>query len=81
VGLIVGEDLANKLILDPVIAMWMANVLFTVVGIIGLIRVRRSGGTARGGDASELFDTLRTRIAKGMRRVGVRADRRSRVTA
>jgi lipopolysaccharide export system permease protein len=81
VGLIVGEDLADKLILDPVIAMWMANALFTVVGIFGLIRVQRGGGSARGGDAGELFDAIRTWIAQRVRRIGVRADRRRRVTA
>ena len=81
VGLIVGEDLANKLILDPVIAMWMANVLFTVVGVFGLVRVQRSGGSARGGDTSELLDSIRTWLARRFRSVGIRADRRSRVTA
>jgi lipopolysaccharide export system permease protein len=81
VGLIVGEDLADKLILDPVVAMWMANALFTVVGVLGLIRVQRVGGSARGGDSSELFDTVRTWIARRARRIGIRADRRRRVTA
>jgi lipopolysaccharide export system permease protein len=81
VGLIVGEDLANKLILDPVIAMWMANALFTVVGVFGLVRVQRSGGSARGGDTSELLDSIRMWLAQRFRRVGIRADRRSRVTA
>ena len=81
VGLIVGEDLADKLILDPVIAMWMANALFTVVGVLRLIRVQRGGGSARGGDTSELFDSVRTWIARRARRIGVRADRRRRVTA
>jgi len=81
VGLIVGEDLANKLILDPVIAMWMANALFTVLGVIGLVRVQRSGGSARGGDTSELLDSIRMWLAQRFRRVGIRADRRSRVTA
>ena len=81
VGLIVGEDLADKLILDPVIAMWMANALFTVVGIFGLIRVQRVGGSARGGDAGEFFDSIRAWIAQRVRRLGVRADRRRRVTA
>ncbi|MDQ2766663.1 MAG: LptF/LptG family permease, partial [Gemmatimonadota bacterium] len=81
VGLIVGEDLADKLILDPVIAMWMANALFTVVGVFGLIRVQRVGGSARGGDAGELFDRIRTWFAQRARRVGVRADRRRRVAA
>ena len=81
VGLIVGEDLADKLILDPVIAMWMANALFTVVGVLGLIRVQRVGGSVRGGDTSELLDNVRTWFARGARRFGVRADRRSRATA
>lgn len=81
VGLIVGEDLADKLILDPVVAMWMANALFTLVGVLGLIRVQRVGGSARGGDSSELFDTVRTWIAQRARRLGIRADRRRRVPA
>ena len=81
VGLIVGEDLADKLILNPVIAMWMANALFTVVGVLGLLRVRRVGGSARGGDTGELWDNVRTWFARRARRFGVRADRRSRVTA
>jgi lipopolysaccharide export system permease protein len=81
VGLVVGEDLADKLILDPVVAMWMANALFTVVGVAGLIRVQRVGGSARGGDASEIFDTIRTLFARLVRRVGFHADRRRRVPA
>ena len=81
VGLIVGEDLADKLILDPVIAMWMANVLFTIIGIIGLIRVQRVGGSARGGDAGELFDSIRSWIAQRARSIGLRTDRRRRVAA
>ena len=62
-----GEDLADKLILDPVVAMWMANALFTVVGVLGLIRVQRVGGSARGGDTSELLDTCArgSRSARG----------------
>jgi lipopolysaccharide export system permease protein len=81
VGLVVGEDLADKLILDPVVAMWMANALFTVVGVAGLVRVQRVGGSARGGDSSELFDTVRTWLARLVRRAGVHADRRRRVPA
>jgi len=81
VGLIVGEDLADKLILDPVVAMWMANALFTVVGVLGLIRVQRVGGSARGGDTSELLDTVRTWVAHRARSIGIRANRRRRVPA
>jgi lipopolysaccharide export system permease protein len=70
VGLIVGEDLADKLILNPVVAMWMANALFTVVGVLLLIRVQRVGGSARGGDTSELLDNVRTRAALAYARTG-----------
>ncbi len=81
VGLIVGEDLANKLILDPVVAMWMANVLFTIVGVFGLIRVQRSGGSARGGDSSEWFDRTRSWLGQRFGRGGIGTGRGSRVPA
>ncbi len=81
VGLIVGEDLANKLILDPVIAMWMANVVFTVVGVIGLVRVQRSGGSARGSDTGEWRDKVATWVGERFRRGSFRVGRRRRVTA
>jgi lipopolysaccharide export system permease protein len=76
VCLIAGETLADKLILSPIIAMWLANAIFTVAGLILLVRVQRSGATARGGDASEIVDGLRTALARLARRVGIRADRR-----
>jgi len=49
--------------------------------VAGLIRVQRVGGSARGGDTSELLDNVRTWIARHARKIGVRADRRRRVTA
>jgi lipopolysaccharide export system permease protein len=76
VCLIAGETLADKLILSPIIAMWLANAIFTVAGLILLVRVQRSGATARGGDASEMIDAVRTSLARLARRVGIRADRR-----
>ena len=39
------------------------------------------GGSARGGDFSELIDTVRTWFAQRFHRVGIRADRRRRVPA
>jgi lipopolysaccharide export system permease protein len=77
VCLIAGETLADKLILNPIIAMWLANAIFTVAGLILLVRVQRSGATARGGDASEMIDAVRTALARLARRAGIRADRRS----
>ena len=42
VGLIAGETLANRLIIPAFWAMWTPNVLFTVVGLFGLWRLRRA---------------------------------------
>ncbi|MDQ6888192.1 MAG: LptF/LptG family permease [Gemmatimonadota bacterium] len=59
VALIAGEALANKVILSPFWAMWMANIFFTAVGAVMLWRVRTSGATARGGDVGELLEGIR----------------------
>jgi lipopolysaccharide export system permease protein len=42
VGLIGGESLANRMIISPFWAMWTPNILFTVIGLIGLWRMRRA---------------------------------------
>lgn len=44
VGLIAGESLANRLIIPAFWAMWTPNVLFTLVGLLGLWRLRRPTG-------------------------------------
>jgi len=44
VGLIGGEALANRLIISPFWAMWTPNLLFAVVGLLGLWRLRRATG-------------------------------------
>ena len=49
VGLIAGEDLGDRLIVTPFVAMWMPNVIFTVVGAGLLWLVRHEGGHARDG--------------------------------
>ena len=76
VGLIAGEDLANKNLFAPFWAMWGTNFLLTVIGVILLARMGKEGNTARGGDMSELIDTIRAWVAKPLRRVGLRVDRR-----
>ncbi|MBC7791382.1 MAG: LptF/LptG family permease [Anaerolineae bacterium] len=80
IGLIAGETLADKLIVNAFWSMWLANVLFTIVGIYFIFLVRKSGSTARGGDFSELLDAMRMWFAKGARHVGVPLNRRSRTT-
>lgn len=42
VGLIGGEALANRLIISPFWAMWTPNLLFAMVGLLGLWRLRRA---------------------------------------
>ena len=60
VGLIGGEELADRGILSPFWAMWATNVLFTVVGLLLLSRMGKEGATARGGDLGEAFEQLKT---------------------
>ena len=67
VGLIAGEPLANKLIVSPFVAMWMANIVFTIAGLVFLYMLRRSGSTTRGGDFGEMWDALRGRLSRRSR--------------
>ena len=76
VGLIAGEDLANKNLFAPFWAMWGTNFLLTLVGVILLARMGKEGNTARGGDMSELIDSIRAWVARPLRRIGLHADRR-----
>ena len=77
VGLIAGEALADRDMLPPFVAMWAANILFTIVGLFLMARMGREGSTARGGDAGEFVEQLRSWIGKQLRRVGVPYDRRA----
>ena len=61
IGLIAGEDLGDRLIVSPFVAMWIPNVLFVLVGLAGLWAVGREGGGGRGGrggDWSDVRDAL-----------------------
>ncbi|HJR63456.1 MAG TPA: LptF/LptG family permease [Gemmatimonadaceae bacterium] len=79
VGLIAGESLADRLILGPLVAMWAANALFTLVGLLLLHRARRVGTSVRGGiDLVELWDSLRERFRRSTGRVTVPQVRRRR---
>lgn len=76
VCLIAGETLSDKLLLDPFLAMWLANVIFAAAGVVLLIRVQRTGPTARGGGAAEMWETARARLARIAGRIGRPVGRR-----
>jgi lipopolysaccharide export system permease LptF/LptG-like protein len=78
VGLIAGESLADRAFLTPFWAMWAANVILTIVGLLLLARMGREGATSRGGDLSEFMDGLKTNFGKVARRFGFPAERRHR---
>jgi lipopolysaccharide export system permease protein len=58
VGLIGGEELGDRLIVSPFLAMWTPNLIFSVVGLALLWIVRREGSTAHGGDWDDLKHAL-----------------------
>jgi lipopolysaccharide export system permease protein len=58
VGLIGGEELGDRLIVTPFLAMWIPNLLYGTLGVLGLWVVRSQGSTARGGDWADLRDFL-----------------------
>jgi lipopolysaccharide export system permease protein len=58
VGLIGGEELGDRLIVPPFLAMWTPNLIFLLFAIPLLLMVRRAGGTAHGGDWDEVKQTL-----------------------
>jgi lipopolysaccharide export system permease protein len=79
VGLIGGEELANRGIISAFWAMWGTNVIMTVVGLALSLRMGREATTGRGGDFRELLETVRVWIARGGRKVGIPLDRRRRI--
>jgi lipopolysaccharide export system permease protein len=59
VGLTAGESLADRGFVSPWVAMWTPNIVLTILGIIGLVRLRRESGSTRGGDFQEVVDAVR----------------------
>jgi lipopolysaccharide export system permease protein len=58
VGLTAGESLADRGHMSPWLAMWSPNIVLTVLGVLGLIRVSRESGSTRGGDFQEMIDAV-----------------------
>ena len=59
VCLIAGESMADDGVLPPWVAMWGANLVFTLVGVVLFLRMGREGSTARGGDLDDVKDKIR----------------------
>ena len=76
IGLVGGEALADRLIMEPFLAMWLTNLLFLVIAALLLSRMGKEGVTARGGDLSEAWDSLRSWFARQARHVGIPLERR-----
>jgi len=64
VGLIGGEELGNRMIVSPFFAMWTPNVVFGVLGLVGVWRMRREGGSGRSDVWDALIDWARRRGAR-----------------
>lgn len=58
VGLIGGEELGDRLIVSPFLAMWTPNLIFLLAGAWLLWMVRREASTAQGGDWDDLRGAL-----------------------
>lgn len=63
VCLIAGESMADDGVLPPWVAMWGANLVFTLVGIGLFLRMGREGSTARGGDLDDVKDKVKAWFA------------------
>jgi lipopolysaccharide export system permease protein len=77
VGLIGGETLANKGYIPPWLAMWAANIILLLVGLVLAARMGHESNTSRGGDFGELMLTTKARTLGWLRRFGVRVERRA----
>ncbi len=77
-GLIAGEPLGDRGTVAPWLAIWSANIVFSIAGVFLLSRMGKEGSTSRGGDASEMLDAMRAWFAGQLRRVGLRVERRRR---
>jgi lipopolysaccharide export system permease protein len=64
IGLIAGEGLGDKDIVDPWLAMWGPNIVFACLGLFGLYRVSRESGSARGGDLREFWEGITGRFRR-----------------
>ena len=62
VGLIAGESLADRRVADPVVTMWVGNVIFLVAAIVLVARMGRSVSNTRGG--GEVWESFVSRFRR-----------------
>jgi lipopolysaccharide export system permease protein len=55
VGLIGGESLADRGVADPIITMWIPDIVFAGIGLALVGRMGRAGSTVRGGGWSDVW--------------------------
>jgi lipopolysaccharide export system permease protein len=68
VGLLAGEALSDSGYVDPAIAMWGANILLGIVGIVLTARLGSEGSTHRGSETSEWWGRMMDALKAKMRR-------------
>jgi hypothetical protein len=54
--------------MSPWLSMWLPNIVLTVIGLLGLLRVSRESGSTRGGDFQEVLDGARHLLRRLRRR-------------
>lgn len=48
IGIVAGEDLADRTFLDPALSMWVANLVYLTIGLWSMWRLQRRGVVAHG---------------------------------
>jgi lipopolysaccharide export system permease protein len=78
-----GESLADKGMLPAWFAMWIANLIFGTLGLLGLIGLESTTDTSRGGGFKERFDDWRMtrRLRRDAKQAAAGARARSSVPA
>jgi len=64
VGLLGGEALADRALVGPSIAMWAANALLGIIGVILTLRLGSEGSTSRGSETSEWWGRIMERVRR-----------------
>jgi len=64
VGLLGGEALADRDLVDPALAMWSTNILLGLVGVFLTARLGNEGSTSRGSETSEWWGRVLERVRR-----------------